>query len=883
MAIALGSRIGPYEVLAKLGEGGMGEVYRARDTRLNRDVALKVLPEAFASDASRLARFEREAQLLASLNHPNIAAIYGVEATSLVLEMVDGPTLADRLVHRAIPLDEALPIARQIAQALEAAHEQGIVHRDLKPANVKVRDDGAVKVLDFGLAKLIEAERQANASGPIAASQSPTITSPAMTQLGVILGTAAYMAPEQARGRSADKRSDMWSFGCVLFEMLTGKRAFAGDDVAETLAAVIKGQPDWATLPNDTPPGIRRLLRRCLTKDARERLGDAATARFEIDDIEKDHPPADMWSAGATERRRRRIWISVALVALTAIAALARTWISPRAPEPPELRLEIATPPSSYPTSLALSPDGRNLVFEATQGSLSQLWLRPLDSDEMRPLTGTTDAQYPFWSPDSRSVGFFAEGRLKTLDIDSGAVQTLANANAGIGGAWGDDGYIYFVANPNTPMLKIREDGGEPVPLSATAAVLGFPRVIPGNHLLFYNLGGGLPRGVYAVGTDGSGTRKIMDADFGGPYLSSGHLLFMRQGTLFAQGFDPATLSLKDRPIPIADQVSNDGRQIAALTASNAGVIAFRKGAGGRQASRRLAWFDRSGKELETIGEPLVGGNASLSPDGQFIALQRSVADNIDIWTLDIARGTLARFTTHPAIDVNPHWSPDGRRIVWSSSRDGLIDFYQKPIDNPSGPDERLVTSGPRQARTLMDWSADGQFLLYRVTDQGGGYDLWALATKEPDKPFPVVQQPFDAREGQFSPNGKWIAYQSNDSGRFEIYLQPFRGSGARMQVSSTGGGQPRWRSDGKELFYVGLDGRLMSVPIEWSPDGQPRAAASVALFAANIGAPVPVIDRQQYIVSRDGQRFLMHTLVEVNAVPITVIVNWKPKAPTTP
>jgi Tol biopolymer transport system component len=388
---------------------------------------------------------------------------------------------------------------------------------------------------------------------------------------------------------------------------------------------------------------------------------------------------------------------------------------------------------------------------------------------------------------------------------------------------------------------------------------------------------------VYAIGTDGSGTRKLVDADFGGPYLSSGHLLFIRQGTLFAQSFDPATLSLKERPIPIADQITNDGRQVAALSASNAGVIAFRKGAGGRQSSRRFAWFDRSGKELESIGEPLVAGNASLSPNGQFIALQRSVGDNIDIWTLDVARRTMARFTTHPAIDVNPHWSPDGRRIVWSSSRDGLIDFYQKSIDNPSGPDERLVTSGPRQARTLMDWSADGQFLLYRVTDQGGGYDLWALATKEPDKPFPVVEQPFDERDGQFSPNGKWIAYQSNDSGRFEIYIQPFRGAGTRIQISSNGGGQARWRSDGKELFYLGLDGRLMSVAIDWSPDGQPRAAAPVALFTANIGAPVPVIDRQQYIVSRDGQRFLMHTLIEANAPPITVIVNWKPKAQTTP
>ncbi|HEX5107205.1 MAG TPA: protein kinase [Vicinamibacterales bacterium] len=883
MSLELGSRVGPYQVVSLLGAGGMGEVYCARDTKLNREVALKVVPEAFTSDMSRLARFEREAQLLASLSHPNIAAIYGLEATALVLELVDGPTLADRLGHGPFPLDEVLPIARQITQALEAAHEQGIVHRDLKPANIKVRADGTVKVLDFGLAKLVEVDRSTRSSDQIGASQSPTMTSPAMTQAGVILGTAAYMAPEQARGRPADKRSDMWSFGCVLFEMLTGRRAFPGEDVAETLAAVIKGQPDWATLPADTPAAIRRLLRRCLTKEPRERLGDASTARFELDDVASGLAVSESPISPTREPRRWWTWIAVAGIALAIGAVMGRSLMSPRVAESPELRLEITTPPASYPTSIAISPDGRSLVFEATQGGQSQLWLRPLDSDEMRPLMNTKDGQYPFWSPDSRSVGFFAEGRLKTLDIGSGSVQSLANANAGIGAAWSDDGFIYFVANPNRPMLKIRDDGGEPVALSATDTVIGFPRLIPGNRLLFYNLGGGLPRGLYAVGTDGSDVRKLVDADFGGPYLSSGHLLFIRQGTLFAQGFDPATLSLKERPIPIADQVVSDGRQVAALSASTDGVIAFRKGTGGRQSSRRLAWFDRSGKERETIGEPLVAGNASLSPDGRVVALQRSLGDNIDIWTLDIARGTLARFTTHPAIDVNPHWSPDGRRIVWSSSRDGAIDFYQKSFENPSAPDERLVTSGPRQARTLMDWSADGQFLLYRVTSQTGGYDLWALATKEPDKPFPIEQQRFDEREGQFSPNGQWIAYQSDDTGRFEIYLRPFRGTGARTQISRNGGGQARWRADGKELFFVGLDGRLMAVAIEWLSDGSPRAADPVALFAANIGAPIPVIDRQQYIVSRDGQRFLMHTFVEADAAPITVIVNWKPKVETIP
>ena len=875
MALAAGTRLGPYEILAAIGAGGMGEVYRARDTRLARDVALKILPDAFILDQDRLARFKREAQVLAAINHPNIAAIYGFEESNavqaLVLELVEGPTLADRIAQGSIALDDALPIARQIAEALEAAHDQGIVHRDLKPANIKVRPDGTVKVLDFGLAKALEP-----VTGAIDVSQSPTITSPAMTRMGVILGTAAYMSPEQAKGQKADRTADVWAFGCVLYEMLTGRRAFEGETVSETLAEVLKTEPDWRRLPAETPEGIRRLLRRCLQKERKHRLHDMADARLEIDEAQSG-PQADGRVAPSASRRGERFaWVSaLALLVLlvAAVMALVRRPF-PSVPPAPETRFEITTPPTPTPASLAISPDGQKIVFSAVSEGRSRLWLRLLDSVSARPLSGTDFGLNPFWSPDSRSVGFVAESTLKRIDIDDGSVRMLARA-VGNGGAWNRDGTILFAPSLIGSIFRISAAGGEPSAVTRLETpqqvTHRFPQFLPdGRHFLYEVTGAIEVRGIYIGQLGGSETRRVLDADSVAVH-ASGRLLFVRQGTAFAQNFDPVRLALAGNPSPVAEQVLS-----GSLSASGGGPIVYRPGSAATQ--RQFVWFERSGKEIGNVGAPdAVLLNPSLSPDARRVAVQRRVNQNTDIWLLEVGNGAFRRLTFEASTEAFPIWSPDGSRIAFNGNRKGTYDLYQKPATG-AGSDELLLPTG--LDKNPMDWSPDGRFLLYRSRDPKTLYDLWALPMEGDRKPFPVVQTNFDERDGQFSPDGKWIAYQSNESaGRFEIYVQPFPGPG-KWQISTNGGAQVRWRRDGKELFYIGLDGRLMAVPIRLASNGQAvEPGTPVPLFATRIGGAVQGVDRQQYMVSPDGQRFLMKTVTEeASTSSIMVILNWKAK-----
>jgi serine/threonine protein kinase len=872
-ALRAGSRLGSYEIVSALGAGGMGEVYRARDVNLGRDVAIKVLPPAFSADSERIARFRREAHVLAALNHPHVAAIYGLEevngVTFLILELVDGETLDKRISRGPVNVGDALGIGKQIAEALESAHEKAIVHRDLKPSNIALTAQGQVKVLDFGLAKLAPEPATSHAL-----SMSPTITSPALaTGAGTILGTAAYMSPEQANGREADKRSDVWAFGCVLFEMLTGKPAFDGTTTAEVLSSVLKTDPNWTALPDGVPPTAHWLLRQCLQKEWRSRLRDTGDARLLLERSETEAPAV----SGAAIRPARVRWLWAALVIALAVLAAAATWMWSRPPLPNELRLEVNAPPTTEPTSLAISPDGKTIVFVATSGGRPQLWLRQLAAVTARPLLGTENAGYPFWSPDSRSIGFSANDALKRIDLETGAVRLVSSGSA-LNAAWNQDDTILFDKGPGAVdggLFRVSADGGKPqvvTQANTEASDHLSPQFLPDQrHFLFY--GKGSAAGIY-IGELGAAVapHRLLEAQ-AATYVASGHLLFVRDNTLFAQRFDPARLELAGRPTAIAGQILVSG-DLAAMSASEAGPIVYRTGP--PTTPHQFVWFDRRGTRLDAIpGSDMgTGIHSSLSPDGNRLAISRTVGTS-DIWLLDVRRGIPTRFTFHPATDLTPVWSPDGRKIAFTSNRRGATEFalYVRAVEGP-GDDELLVAVGSITT-SPTDWARDGRFLLYVVVGDGTGRDLWALPFQGDGKPFAVLQTRFNETSAQFSPDGRWIAYQSDASGRPEIYVQPFPGPARSVQVSGGGGVQPRWRDDGKELFYHAPDNRLMAASIDLNAKlERAEVGAPVPLFVTQVASAPQNASARQYMVSPDGQRFLIDTLTEVS-IPITVIMNW--------
>ncbi len=881
MSIAIGTKLGSHEITGVLGRGGMGEVYRARDTKLKRDVAIKILPEEFSLDPERIARFHREARAIAALNHANIAAIHELGETRttkfLVLELVEGDTLAQRIQRGPLPLEEALNIARQIGEALEAAHEKGIIHRDLKPANIKITPQGKVKLLDFGLARIFEDE-----SEDLDSSNSPTLVS--ATAGGVILGTAAYMSPEQARGQKADKQSDVWAFGCVLYEMLTGQQTFRGQTVTDILSSIIRSEPDWSALPQSTPVFVRSLLRRCLRKERSRRLRDIADARIEIEEAgtPAEREP-DRAKPQEKARRVRVTWFAAVLaiaLALGAVLVVVSLLYFNRT-TPPEIRLEVNTPPTADPLSFAISPDGRRLVFSASNEGKSQLWVRPLDSLAAKPLAGTDGATYPFWSPDSASVGFFADGQLKRIDIVGGAPQVLAIAAAGRGGTWNRDGTILFVPNVTNPVLKVPATAGEPVAvtrLETGQASHRFPQFLPDGRHFIYFVQGGPDQGVYAGSLDGGSSKRLANADGAAVVSPSGFLFFARQTTLLAQPFDFKRQELSGNPFPVAERVAFDAATNAAGFSATLGVVTYRTVSA--SGARQLMWLDRSGKSLGAIGAADMAAltDVELSPDGKRVAVFRAVNGNTDVWLIDAARGVPTRFTFDAAIDQRPVWSADGSHVVFTSNRNGIYNLYWK-MSSGAGADELLLESDQSKAPT--DWSSDGRFLLFRSNDPKTSYHLWVLPMSGAKKPFPFLKTPFEEGDGQFSPDGKWIGYQSNESGRFEIYVQPFPGPGGKFQVSNNGGAQPRWNKNGKEIFYVSLDSKMMATPVKLSPDGQSMETGTpAALFPVRIaGGPVSGVNKQQYAVSSDGQRFLVNLAVDEGAAsPITLIYNWKPK-----
>jgi serine/threonine protein kinase len=876
MTLTAGTRLGPYEILAVLGVGGMGEVYRARDRKLHRDVAVKVLRSAVSTEPERLDRFEREAQILASLNHPNIGQIYGLEdaggVRALIMELVEGPTLADRLVHGPIRVNEALDIARQIAEALEAAHAQGIVHRDLKPANVKVRDDSTVKVLDFGLAKMGEP------TGTRAEmTKSPTLVA---SLPGTILGTAAYMSPEQAMGKPADGVSDVWSFGCVLYEMLAGRPAFDGEALAEVLGNVLKSEPGWERLPAETPAVIRLLLKRCLQKDRKHRLQHIGDARLEIEEAVRDPRPH---STTSTLSRRRTIAVAAlgATILVAASAGLTR-WASRDVSTPRELHLEISTPPSMDLASVAISPDGSMLAFVATSDVGSQLWIRRLSTGSSQPLAAAALATSPFWSPDSESIGFFAEGKLRRVDIESGAIQTLADTGFTSEGSWSQQGIIVFRPAATGPLSQVAATGG---PVRAATRLIGgqtthsAPQFLPdGRHFFFRS--DGEQAGIYVTDLETGESRRNVEGSSTPVLLPSGYLLFVREGTLFGQPFDAGRLELTGTPSVVAQQVI-----AASVSASADGMIAFRH-VPDDLALAQLAWVDRAGREIRRIGAPTTGASPTLSPDGRRVALSVTVDGNTDIYLLSTDDDRRTRLTFDPAADLHPIWSSDGSRVIFRSSRGLVAGLYEKAASGSGA--EQLLVKAIRYA-IPNDWSRDGRFLLFHgVVDERLQSETLALAMEgEAKAPVPLTEGPRDEGNAQFSANGKWIAYQSDEAGRFDIYLQPFTGQTGvtgKRQVSlpggtHVGGAQPRWGKDDKELFYVASDGWLMAAPITLGTDPQTaEIGVPVPLFLARIGPPAQA--RSQYDVSLDGQQFLMNIRAFPDS-PVSIIVNWKPKSAT--
>ena len=898
MALTPGTRLGVYQITAPLGEGGMGQVWRARDTKLDRDVAIKVLPEAFAHDADRLARFTREAKTLAALNHPNIAHIHGLEensgVTALVMELVEGDDLSQRIARGAIPLDEALPIAKQIAEALEAAHEQGIIHRDLKPANIKVRADGTVKVLDFGLAKALDAHAS---SGAVEAMNSPTITSPAMTQAGMILGTAAYMAPEQARGKTVDRRADIWAFGAVLFEMLSGTRVFEGEGIADTLGNVMKVDPDWQRLPVSIPPRVVQVVRACLQKNPKQRLDSAQGVRLALEGaFETVAPQTTAATASASRERRPLITaLAVAVLGLIALAVPAVRYLRQTPPAaPPETRVDLVTPATDSLTDFALSPDGRQVVFVASGDGASRLWLRSLATTTAQPLAGTDGAQFPFWSPDGRSIGFFANSQLKRIDLNGGPPQTLASASGNPrGGSWNADGVILFAPSNGGPLFRVPASGGAPVAVNTPDQQPRhrFPSFLPdGRHFLFYALGTPDTAGIYLGTLDAPDTHRLTAADAAGVSWASpsvpedGWLLWVRAGTLVAQRLDLAQAALTGNPVTLADPVVVDATiNAAGVSVSASGLVAYHTGGGSRQ---QLAWVDRSGQALGPLGAPDENNLLipSVSPDGQRVVVSRTVQGNTDLWLLDGAR--TSRFTFDAALDHFPLWSRDGTRIAFYSNRTGTGDLYVKAASG-AGAEEALVASP--QTKAASDWSGDGRFLLYSSVDPQTNLDLWVLPLDGGRTPWVFLKTPFNERHGTFSPDGRWVAYGSNESGRDEIYIRPFGGPaasgasagqvGGQWQVSTAGGIHPRWRRDGRELYYLAPNSEMMAAPI--TVTGATLApGAPVPLFPTRIvGGGADAGSRgRQYDVTRDG-RFLINTVLDAAAAPITLIQHWNPEA----
>jgi serine/threonine protein kinase/Tol biopolymer transport system component len=872
-----GRRIGPYEVRSHIGAGGMGDVYKARDTRLDRTVAIKVLPPQVATDPVARDRFEREARAVAALNHPHICTLHDIGIQDgidfLVMEFLEGETLAARLQRGALNVSDALNYGIQIASALDKVHRAGIVHRDLKPGNVMVTKAGA-KLLDFGLSK-------AGVSAVVAAHPlaSPSLE---LTSAGMILGTVQYMAPEQTEGKRADARSDIFAFGAMLYEMLSGNKAFRGDSYSSLMAAIREQEPP--TLPRVSPT-LDRTIRTCLAKDPDDRWQTARDLLRELKWVADAGPESGGPAlAGSLRRTRTVAWSSaaIALVTTSAFALLGYVYLNRPAPAHLPALFEVQTPATSDPMSIALSADGKQLAFVATADGVPKLWIRPLDQVNAQTLIGTEGASYPFWAPDGRSIAFFAEGKLKRLDVSGGAPQVVADAPTGRGGSWGRDGIIVFAPTTASALMRVPATGGTPAPattFSAGQASHRWPYFLPDGRRFLFLATLGQPdslRGVFMGALDSTEVTRVLEDHTPAIYVSSGKLLFVREGALVAMDFDPDRGVVSGDPTRIIQPIGFDASYSHwALALSENGVLAHRTAIA---EPRQLVWVDRKGQVVGQLGA--VDDSAIASPeltrDGRRVAVLRAREGNPDVWLIDVSRGVPSRFTFDPDVDGYAIWAPDASRVVFASRRKGQFGMFERPVAG-TGDDRHVGTS---ELTIPLDFSPEGGVLLFAVQTRQTGVDMWGLSSADNGTPFPVMQTRFDEMSGQFSPSGRSIAYQSNASGRMEIYVAPFRGSGEQQQVSTAGGSQPRWSSDGKELFYVARDGRMMAVATRVNSAGRLDADVPVPLFltrlatGANIAAAVA--SKPQYDVAPDG-RFLMNVSVEgAAAPPITITLNWQ-------
>jgi Tol biopolymer transport system component/predicted Ser/Thr protein kinase len=912
----IGKTLASYQVTEKIGAGGMGEVYRARDTKLGRDVAIKVLPPLFAQDPERLGRFRREAKVLAGLNHANIATLYGLEEADgqqfLIMELVEGEDLAERLSRGALSVAEALKIVRDVAAALQTAHAQGVVHRDLKPANIKITPDGRVKVLDFGLAKALET---APTAGDL--SHSPTIATGIGTMGGVILGTAAYMSPEQARGKPVDKLTDIWAIGAVLYETLTGQHAFPGETVSDTIAKILEREPDWSALPASTPPAVQLLLRRCLQKDKTKRLQDVGDVRIEVDETLSGASAA--WTgpvlAGApgwrTNARAGMFWKAATAAAAIVAVSFATAYFRRHVETPQVIRAAIPAPAGArfvalgdYAGPVVISPDGKRIAFTATGEKLARmLWVRELDGLEAKEIPGTEAATFPFWSPDSRSIGYFNDDKLMRVSIGGGLPITVCDAPNGRGGTWNQDGVILFSPDFRTPIHRVQASGGTSQAItvidSTKHTTHRWPYFLPdGKHFLYvaahHDISKSEYYGIYFASIDGGEPRRVLPSATDAQY-ASGHLLFQRDNTLLAVPFDPNAGRMLGEPVPLIDKVSYDPTTWrAAFSVSQTGILVYHGGQTNQgEDATVLTHIDREGRELPAFNFTNVYYALNLSPDGKRVAATTATSTSgtgpapggygLDISIYDIERDLRTRLTFGDGAHTTPVWSPDGTRIAYATVFPGAdAGANRLIIARADGAGEETVLES-RAEVWLGDWSRDGKYLVYcKGRYVGGKSDIWVLPLFGDKKPFVFRDTPFQESNPTFSPDGRWVAYVSDESGAQQVYVTAFDPAGhsagpndpqarqGKWQISSSGGTGPTWRSDGKELYFIKTDGTMWAAAVNGSEESF-HVGEVKTLFVCdpfNFGALA-------YAPFPDGQSFIVNSFNKTSTPPITLVTNW--------